>query len=413
MSVSRSACLDLDQRDPLRGHRARFSLPEGVIYLDGNSLGALPAATPAALESLVEAEWGRALIRGWNAHGWIDLPVAVGEKIAPLLGAGPGQVIATDSTSVNLFKLLGAALALQQGRHVVLSSKDNFPTDLYVAAGLGELLGGGRGRLELVDEDAIAAAIDADTAVVMLTHVNFRTGRLLDLERITAHCHASGALALWDLSHSAGALPLGLDAAAVDLAVGCGYKYLNGGPGAPAWLYAARRLHERLRSPLTGWMGHAQPFAFEGGYEPAAGIARFLCGTPPVLAMRALDTALDVWRDVDLAAVRSKSMALGELFQTLLSQHDLLDSLSLASPADPTARGSQISLAHPEGYAIMQALIERGVIGDFREPDLLRFGFAPLYTRYVDVFDAEAVLAQIVNEARHREPRFGQRQKVT
>ncbi len=413
MSTSRAVCVALDAEDPLKDCRSSFVLPEGVIYLDGNSLGALPKAVPAALKTLTEQEWGRDLIGGWNQHGWIDLGREVGAKLAPLLGARAEEVIAADSISVNLFKLLAAALRLRPGRRVILSSAENFPTDLYVAQGLEALLERSRCELKLVPEAQLAGALDDSVAVLMATHVNFRSGRLLDMAGLTSAAHEVGALVLWDLAHSAGALPLALDELAVDLAVGCGYKYLNGGPGAPAYAYVAARHLDALEQPLSGWMGHADPFAFSPSYEPAPGIERLQAGTPSVLAMRALSAALDLWKGVDMARVRAKSLALAALFLELVESSSALADLELRSPRAADERGSQLSFAHAEGYAMVQALIAEGVIGDFRAPDLLRFGFTPLYLRYVDVWDAVAGLERIVVEGRHREPQFQKRARVT
>ena len=410
--IDRKHCEDLDRRDALARFRERFLLPEGVIYLDGNSLGPLLKSVPERIRQVVEREWGQGLIRSWNAARWIDLPQRVGDKIARLIGAERGEVVAADSTSVNLFKLLSAALSLQRGRAVILSERDNFPTDLYVAQGVRDQLGG-RHEIKLVDASGIRDAIDDKVAVVMLTHVNFRTGARHDLAAITAAAHAKGALVLWDLSHSVGAMPLALNASRADLAIGCGYKYLNGGPGAPAFLYVRRDLQDRIRPPLAGWMGHREPFAFVPDYAPAEGILRNLCGTPPVLAMAALDAALDLWAEVDLDALRAKSMALAGLLIALVEGQGASLGLTLATTRDPEQRGSQVSFAHPEGYAVMQALIARGVIGDYRAPDLIRFGLTPLYLRYVDVFDAVAILADILRHRRWDQAEFKRRAKVT
>ncbi|MBI3516641.1 MAG: kynureninase [Proteobacteria bacterium] len=409
--TDRAAWQRLDADDPLRAFRERFELPDGVIYLDGNSLGALPRATPGRVAALLHEAWGRDLITSWNKHGWIDLPTRVGDKIARLIGAAPSEVAVADSTSVNLFKLLSGALDLAPGRRVVLSDRGNFPTDLYIAQGLVGLRGGGL-ALEVVDEARVAAAIDATTAVVMLTHVNYRSGRMHDLAALTAAAHRAGALMLWDLSHSAGAMPIDLNAAGADFAVGCGYKYLNGGPGAPAFLFIAARHQAGIRPPLSGWMGHVAPFAFDHDYRPAAGIARNLCGTPAILSLVALESGVDLMLEADLAAVRAKSRALGERFWARVTER-CPGRFALASPADPAARGSQLCLSHPEGYAIVQALIARGVIPDFRAPDILRFGFAPLYTRYVDIWDAVEQLADIMATRAWDAPQFHTRAKVT
>jgi len=402
----------LDARDALAPLRERFTLPEGILYLDGNSLGALPKATAARVAQVIEAEWGKDLIKGWRQHGWMALPSRVGEKIARLVGAEPGQVVAVDTTSINLFKLLAAALRLKPGRKTILSEAGNFPTDLYIAQGLAELLGSGY-RLRLVEKDEILDAIDGDVAVVSLTHVDFKTAEIHDMAGITAHAQAKGALMLWDLCHSAGAVPVALDRCRADLAVGCGYKYLNGGPGAPAFLYVARRLQEALEQPLTGWLGHADPFAFEPHYRPAAGIARTVCSTPSVLGLAALECGVDAMLAADFAALNAKSTALTELFIRLIEERCSTFGFTLASPREAVRRGSQVSLRHRDGYAIVQALIARGVIGDFRAPDYMRFGFAPVYLRYVDVWDAVEHLRRVMAEAAWQRAEFQSRAAVT
>jgi kynureninase len=411
-TLTRDSLAARDRSDPLARCRDAFALPDGVIYLDGNSLGPLPKAVAPRLERLIRDEWGRDLIRSWNVHDWIGLAARAAAKIARLIGAAPEQVIVADSTSVNLFKVLAAALALQPERKTVLSDAANFPTDLYVASGLSELLGGGR-RLVTVPATDIVPAVDDDTAVLMLTQVDFRSGHAYDIDAITAAAHAKGALAVWDLSHSAGVMPIALDRAGVDAAVGCGYKYLNGGPGAPAYLYVAKRWLDRVRSPIQGWMGHAEPFAFGPDYRPVEGIARFLAGTPPILALAALDAALDVCTGLDFTAIRNKSLALTDAFMTLVEQECGGCGFTIATPRAPAARGSQVSLCHAHGYAIVQALIGCGVIGDFRAPDLLRFGFAPLFTRFVDVWDAVAALKNVMARGTWHDPRFQVRAAVT
>ncbi len=400
----------LDAQDPLRHKRAAFHLPEGVIYLDGNSLGVLPKAVPARMAETVTAEWGDSLIRGWNAHGWIDLPARVGDKIARLIGAAPGTVVAADSTSINVFKMLSAALALRPDRKVILSDRGNFPTDLYVAQGLRDLLAAGH-ELRIVAPEEVEAAIGEDVAVLMLTEVDYRTGRRHDMAALTARAHAHGALTLWDLAHSAGAFPVDLAGTDADFAVGCGYKYLNGGPGAPAFLYVAPRHQGRVAPPLTGWMGHQAPFAFELGYRPAEGVDRMRVGTPPVLSLAALDAALDVFADVDMAVLRRKSVALCERFIAEVERR--CPDLVLATPREAERRGSQVSFRHPEGYAVMQALISRGVIGDFRAPDIIRFGFTPLYLSFSDVVRAAAILEDILKSGAWDRPEFKARAKVT
>jgi kynureninase len=402
-----------DRADPLAAFRDRFDLPDGVVYLDGNSLGALPRATAGAVEAVVRAQWGRDLIASWNAHDWIGLPQRVAATLAPLLGAAAHEVAVCDTISVNLLKLLAAAAALRPERRVIVSERANFPTDLYVAQGLIGLLGE-RLALRLVERpDELPAALGADTAVLMLTHVDYRTGRVHDMARVTAAAHERGALALWDLAHSAGALPVDLRAARADLAVGCGYKYLNGGPGAPAFLFVAERHQAAARQPIAGWMGHARPFAFLPEYEPAPGIDRFLAGTPPILSLEALRVGVELMAEAGMAAVRAKSMALGDAFLELVDERLAGHGLTVACPREAELRGSQVSLAHEHGYAIVQALIARGVIGDFRAPDILRFGFAPLYNRHTDVWDAVDALAAVMAEGVWREPRFQQRARVT
>lgn len=405
--------LDLDRGDPLAAKRGEFALPDNVVYLDGNSLGAMPLAAQQRSLHVVEQQWGRDLIQSWNSHDWIDLPITVGEKIAPLLGAARGQVICCDSTSVNLFKLLCCALGMQKNRRLVLSQTDNFPADLYIAQGLNNLSPGEICKLEVIDDSEIEARLDETVAVLMLTHVNFRSGKLHDMRRLTERAHEKGALVIWDLAHSTGALPLELDDWGVDFAVGCGYKYLNGGPGAPAFIYAAERHHASIRQPLTGWMGHQKPFSFSGEYQPAPGVQQFLCGTPPVLSMSVLDAALGVFEGVDMDELRAKSMGLSELFIQLCQSNKHLRELILVSPQNSHDRGSQLAFAHPSAYAICQALIERGVIADFRAPDILRIGLAPLYLRYKDIWDAVQILAEIMMARSYLQDQYSRPQKVT
>ena len=381
----------MDAADPLARFRDLFALPEGVIYLDGNSLGPLPRATPARVAEVVEQEWGERLIRGWGECGWMAAPLRVGDKIARLIGAEPGTVAVADSTSVNAYKLLSAALGLRPERRMILSERSNFPTDLYMAEGLCAQLGRGH-SLRLVDADEIVAAIDGEAAVVLLTHVNYRTGRLADMVAVTRAAHEAGALVLWDLAHSVGAVPVDLVGCDADFAIGCGYKYLNGGPGAPAFLYVARRLQDGLRLPLTGWLGHADPFAFEPGYRPAAGIARTIVGTPGVIGLAALEVGVEIALSAPMTLVREKSLRQTNLFAELVEQ-SCPGVFGLVSPVDPVQRGSQACLSHPDAAAIMERLIARGVIGDFRPPDILRFGVTPLYTRFVDVWDAVQAVA--------------------
>lgn len=398
----------LDAGDPLAGYRERFDLPEGVIYLDGNSLGALPKATPQRLAEVARDEWGEGLIRSWNSADWIDLPHRVGAKIAPLIGAAAHEVIASDSTSVNLFKLIAAALALRPGRKTILSEPGNFPTDLYMIEGLERQ---GLAQRRLATRDAMADAIDEDVALLMLTHVHYKTGAIFDMAALTTAAHAKGALVLWDLSHSGGALPVHLNSCNADFAVGCGYKYLNGGPGAPAYLFVAERLQQAVEQPLTGWMGHAAPFAFSDHYTAAPGIGRMLCGTPPILGLSALEVGVDLIAEIGIERLYAKSQRLSEFFRQCLSELGI--ELELVSPTDPTRRGSQLSFRHPEAYAICQALIARGVIGDFRDPDILRFGFAPAYLRFEDMAEAARHLSEVLASGEWQREEFRERAAVT
>jgi kynureninase len=398
----------LDAADPLREFRDRFILPEGVVYLDGNSLGALPRAAIARQRELVEEEWGSELIRSWNTRGWIDAPRRVGAKIAQLIGAKPNEVIVADSTSVNLFKLIVAAAALAPDRRQLLSEAGNFHTDLHIASGAAELAGL---ELDIVDRDEIEAAMGPDTNLLLLTHVHFKAGFRFDMAELTARAKAAGALTLWDLSHSAGAVPLDLNRDGAELAVGCGYKYLNGGPGAPAFLYVAEPLQERLLSPLRGWMGHAEPFAFTDDYRPAPGIDRFLAGTPPMLSLAALESGVESFEGADVDALWSKSIALFDLFAQLAGA-DCPD-LECISPRDPERRGSHISFRHPNAFELCQALIADGVVGDFRAPDVVRFGLTPLYLGFEDIWVAVQRMRAILESGSWRDPRFVVRGKVT
>lgn len=434
LPTTRPQAAALDATSPLAPLREQFSLPPDLIYLDGNSLGVLPRATPARVQAVVAQEWGQGLIRSWNDAGWIDLPQRVGDKIARLVGAGPGELVAADSTSVNLFKVLSAAARIARaddtGRRVIVSERQNFPTDLYIAESVAAQHGL---QLELLALDEIgprlAGGRGADVAVLMLTQVNYRSGRLADMAAFNAAAHAAGALTVWDLAHSAGALPVDLRGSGADFAVGCGYKYLNGGPGAPAFCWAHPRHADRFWQPLSGWMGHAAPFAFTPDYQPAPGIGRYLCGTPSVVAMAALECGVDTVLAAEplggLAALRQQSLALSALFIARTEALCAEGGLTLHSPADPAQRGSQVALGCPadgrlNGHAVMQALIARGVIGDFRagdgtaaEPDLLRFGFTPLYTRHVDVWDAADTLAEVLASGEWRQARFGRTGAVT
>ncbi|GAA0779471.1 kynureninase [Roseibium denhamense] len=400
----------LDQNDVLAAKKAAFQIPEGVIYLDGNSLGVLPKHVPDRLQEVVTREWGTSLIKSWNDHSWIDLPQRVGDRIGRLIGADKGSVVACDSTSVNVFKVLAAALSLRPDRKVILSDNGNFPTDLYVAQGLQALLDKGH-ELKIVAPEDVEAALNEDVAVMMLTQVDYRSGRVHDMAGLTQLAHDKGALAIWDLAHSAGAIPVNLSGAGADFAVGCGYKYLNGGPGAPAFLYVAPHLQEEVASPLAGWMGHEAPFAFDLDYRPVTGVSRMTVGTPAILSLSSLHAALDVFEDVDMNDIRQKSVSLSEVFIQEVERQ--CPQLELGSPRDPQARGSQVSFRFDDGYAVVQALIAEGVIGDFRAPDIMRFGFTPLYLSHKDVVDAAAILADILATRRWDKPEFKTRAKVT
>ena len=445
-------CLALDAQDPLRDLRRLFTLPDGVIYLDGNSLGAQPASAPGRIARAVTEEWGQGLIRSWNSAGWFDLPRRLGDRIARLIGADTGEVVATDSTSVNLYKVLSAALqiASQDAPHrsKLVSERSNFPTDLYIAESLCRQRGY---DLHLVDSERIEAALTDETAVLMLTHVNYRTGAMHDMRDLTAKAHAAGALMVWDLAHSAGAVPVDLHAAGADFAVGCGYKYLNGGPGAPAFVWVHPRHADRFWQPLAGWWGHAAPFEFTPDYRPAPGIARYLCGTQPILSMTALECGLDTFTAAEplggMAALRGKSLALTDLFIALVEERCAGNGLALVTPRAHERRGSQLCLTRSDpkepsagsgAYAIVQALIARGVIGDFRAAastlrqahgrassgpstssgqsgcaDILRFGFTPLYTSFADVWNAVEHLRQVLESGEWKRPGFNQKHAVT
>ncbi len=408
--ISRNQALALDTTDSLKDFRQQFILPEKIIYLDGNSLGSLPKRTPIYLQEIIQKQWGEDLIKSWNLHDWIHWPQTVGTKISRLIGAKSNEVLVADSTSINLFKLLAGALKLCPNRNVILSEKGNFPTDLYMAQGLISLLEKDY-QLKTVDQDTLLESIDNSVAVVMLTEVNYLTGYRHDLKALADAARAQGTLTLVDLAHSAGAMPVDLNKNSIDLAVGCGYKYLNGGPGAPAYLYISETLQETFPAFLSGWLGHADPFAFAKNYMPAPGMNRHLCGTPPILSLAALDCGLDLLLSANLQEIRQKSLALGELFMDQVEAQ--CPELILATPRDPERRGSQVSFHHPNGYAVMQALIAQGVIGDFRSPDILRFGFAPLYNRFVDIWDAADQLCNILKNDQWKEPQFQQRQTVT
>jgi kynureninase len=390
--------------------RALFDLPDGIIYLDGNSLGPLPRAVPARVAQAITGEWGQMLITGWNKAGWMDLPARVGDRVGRLVGAAPGTIVMGDTLSVKVYQALASALELRPDRRVILSDTGNFPSDLYIADGLCRTLGPDY-TLKTVAPEAVADAIDDTIAVLMLTEVDYRTGRKHDMAALIARAHAAGALVVWDLAHSAGAIPVDLTGADTDFAVGCSYKYLNSGPGGPAFIYVAPRLAGHVRPALSGWLGHEAPFAFDLEYRPGAGIERMRVGTPPVLQLAALDAALDVWDGVDMADLRAQSIALQEAFIDRIAAG--APDLQLASPRDAAQRGSQVSYHHPQGYAVMQALIARGVIGDFRAPDILRFGFTPLYLSRADVEQAADHLCDILQSGSWDRPEFHARAKVT
>jgi kynureninase len=420
-----SDCQVLDQQDPLRSLRDLFQLPEGVIYLDGNSLGVLPKATPSRVAQAVTQEWGTDLIKSWNTAGWFQMPLKVGNKIARLIGAKDNEVVAADSTSINLFKVLSAALSIAKAdrpeKNIILSERTNFPTDLYIAEALCKERGY---QLQLVEAEELHAALQKDVAVLMLTQVNYRTGAMLNMKEMTAAAHGVGALSVWDLAHSAGAVPVDLNGASADFAVGCGYKYLNGGPGAPAFVWVNPKHTNRFWQPLTGWWGHAAPFEFTPDYQPAAGITRYQCGTQPILSLTALDSGLDAFLEVEklggMTALRHKSLALTSLFMQLVKTQLAGHGFGIATPEQEELRGSQVSLTRTEGaYAIVQALIARGVIGDFRagdgkqDPDILRFGLTPLYLGYADVWHAVRHLKEVMDSQEWQQARFSQKQAVT
>ena len=427
--ITADNCRQRDAQDPLRPLRELFDLPEGQIYLDGNSLGAMPRAVPARVADVVAREWGRDLIQSWNSAGWFELPRRVGDKIAPLIGAAAGEVVAVDTTSINLFKCLSAALSIQEqstqsGRRVIVSERSNFPTDLYIAEALCKERGY---TLKLVEPQDIAASLNADVAVLMLTHVNYRTGAMHDMAAVTRAAHAAGALMVWDLAHSAGAVPVDLNGADADFAVGCGYKYLNGGPGAPAFVWVHPRHVARCWQPLAGWWGHAQPFAFTPDYQPAMDITRYQCGTQPIVSLSALDCALDVFAEAErlggMAQLRAKSLALTDLFIDAVEQL-CPGQFTLVTPREHAQRGSQVCLTPtaqlPSGsaYPIVQALIARGVVGDFRagdaqQPDILRFGFTPLYLSYENVLQAAQALRDVLLNQEYTWPQFNRKQAVT
>jgi kynureninase len=411
-AVSRDACVARDASDPLRALRDRFVIPDGVIYLDGNSLGPMPRAAAGALRHTIEQEWGQDLINSWNSAGWFEMPLRLGDRIGALIGAAPGQTVVSDTTSINLYKAVHAAIGLRPDRDVVIAEAASFPTDLYIIE--GAIRSAGRPlqrRLVGVDGPSVEALLDQRVAVVVLSHVDYRSGALLDIAEITERVHKAGALMVWDLCHSAGVIEIGFDRHAIDFAVGCTYKYLNGGPGSPAFISVAKAHQAAATHPLSGWWGHADPFAFDRDFRPDAGIKRFLCGTPPIISLRGVDAALDALDGVEIAALREKSLALTDLFMARMEA--LLPGLDIITPRQRQRRGSQVAIAFNHGYSVVRAMIERGAIGDFREPDVMRFGFAPLYLGFRDVWDAAEILADCVRAEVWRDSRYSQRLAVT
>ncbi|NWA33144.1 kynureninase [Pseudomonas sp. C6002] len=415
--TTRTHCLTLDAQDPLAPLRNQFALPAGVIYLDGNSLGARPVAALERAQAVIAEEWGNGLIRSWNSAGWADLSQRLGNRLTPLIGARDGEVVITDTTSINLFKVLSAALTVQRerapSRKVIVSEASNFPTDLYIAEGLTELLQQGYSLRLVNSPDELPKAIDQDTAVVMLTHVNYKTGYMYDMQAQTALSHECGALAIWDLAHSAGAVPIDLHQAGADYAIGCTYKYLNGGPGSQAFVWVNPALVDVVTQPLSGWFGHTRQFAMESRYAPSQGIARYLCGTQPITSLAMVECGLDIFAQTDMASLRSKSLALTDLFIELVESRCAAHDLTLITPREHARRGSHVSFEHPEGYAVIQALIARGVIGDYREPRIMRFGFTPLYTSFAEVWDAVEILGEILDQKTWDQPQFKVRHSVT
>jgi kynureninase len=402
-NLDRNSCAGLDAADPLAEYRERFLDDGSTIYLDGNSMGRLPKAAVPRLREMAEHEWGTILVRGWTESGWMDSPLRVGDRIGELIGAAPGEVLIADSTSVNLFKLVTAVLRARPRRRVVVTELSNFPTDQYIAGGVVEMLGC---ELRTVERSAIRDALDADSALLMLTHVDFRTGERHDMPGLTEAAHRVGALALWDLSHSAGAVEIQLQRDRVDLAVGCGYKYLNGGPGSPAFLHVATALQDELRNPIQGWLGHDTPFTFENEYRPAAGVRRWMSGSPPVLAIGALAVGVDLHLEAGAHRIGHKAAMLTEVFMRCARMRLAPLGFDVATPSNPERRGAQVSLRHADGLAIVRAVADRGVVGDFRPPDLCRFGLAPLYTRFVDMWDAVERIAGVVERGTNQLPEY-------
>lgn len=409
--IARDQCRAWDDDDPLSTLREEFLLEEGEIYLDGNSLGPVSRGVQRGLDDVVEVQWARGLVRSWNNAGWMDAPLRLGDRIARLIGAHEGEVLVADTLTFLLAKLIGGSLELRPDRHVIITDAVNFHSDLYIVAAMARTAGR-EILVKTIDRDQLDDHLDEDVALVMLTHVDFRTGEMLDMARITGRVHEAGALMLWDLAHSAGAVPLDMTDAGVDFAAGCGYKYLNGGPGAPAFMYVAPRWHGVLRNPLPGWLGHARPFDFEPEYDSAPGMRAYVTSSPSILALSALDGALDVWDRVTMAQVRTKSLALTDLFISLVEE-SMPGIFEVVTPREHERRASQVALRHRDGYGIIQALIARGVIGDFRAPDICRFGFTPLYLRFVDVYDAVSILTEVIATSAHLDERFARRLSVT
>ncbi|MDR3485525.1 MAG: kynureninase [Bradyrhizobium sp.] len=409
--VTRTACVERDSTDPLRDLRDRFVIPEGVIYLDGNSLGPMPRTAAGVLGRTIEQEWGHDLIRSWNSAGWFDMPVRLGDRVGALIGAAPGQTLVCDTTSINLYKAIQAAIGLRPDRDVIIAEDASFPTDLYIIEGAMKSAGRPMQRRLIGRDGPIDALIDRKVAVAVLSHVDYRTGALLDIAAITQRLHDAGALVIWDLCHSAGVMEIGFDLDAIDFAVGCTYKYLNGGPGSPAFIAVAKAHQAAAQHPLSGWWGHAASFAFDRDFRPDQGIKRFLCGTQPIISLRGVEVALDAMAGTEVSALRQKSLALTELFIARVA--DLLPGLQIVTPGQPSLRGSQVAIAFDKGYPVIQAMIERGVIGDFRAPNIMRFGFAPLYIRFQDVWDAAEILTDCITKEVWRDPRFSRVLDVT
>ncbi len=413
-NLAREDFIKLDTLDLIKKVREEFALPKDVIYFDGNSLGPLPKNTIKSLELVIQREWGDGLIRSWNEENWINLPRNLGNQLAPLIGAKEGEVIVVDSTSINLFKVLSSALMLNKNRKVIVSEAANFPSDLYILEGVNNMFGESYERC-LIDEgdDEIEKYIDSSTAVVVLSHINYKTGRITDLKKITTFAHEKGALVVWDISHSVGVLPMNLHDLGVDFAVGCTYKHLNGGPGAPGFLFVHSSLIEKVSQPLTGWLGHIKPFDFEVEYQPANDINKFICGTPPIIAYKAIESGLEIFKDLSIIEIREKSIKLSEMFIQLMQQECTEFGFTLFSPKNSEQRGSQISFLHENAYSIIQALISHGIIGDYREPNVMRFGISPLYMRFEDVWNAITCLREIMQTGEWQSEKFKNKNYVT